>query len=149
MTAMAENDKRDVHLLANSPFIINEQKAAFVISACFHAGYSLARQAADSDSCGTFHTLRYVVRRQRLWPKSGCPHYSGWDTPMWLCHLPTQSYMSVHTNHSSAQNKYTQCDVHIFIVEIQPRHVTSEVRAFYPAIACLWLVHTVARVKAA
>jgi len=55
MTAMAE-DKRDVHLLANSPFIINEQKVAFVISACFHAGHSLARQAADSNTYGTFHT---------------------------------------------------------------------------------------------
>lgn len=74
MSAMAEKDKRDVHLLANSPFIINEQKVAFVISACFHAGHSLARQAANSDSYGTFHTRHYVARRQRLWPKSGCPH---------------------------------------------------------------------------
>jgi hypothetical protein len=74
MTAMAEKDKRDVHLLANSPFIINEQKVAFVLSACFHADHSLARHAADSDSYGTFYTQHYVARRQRLWPKSGCPH---------------------------------------------------------------------------
>ena len=96
-------DKRDVHLLANSPFTIDEQKVAFVISACFHAGHSLARQAAD-DSYGTFHTRHYVARQKRLWPKSG-----GWDTPLWLCHLLRQSYMRFHTNHSSAQNKYTQC----------------------------------------
>jgi len=70
MSAMAEKDKRDVHLLANSPFIINEQKVAFAISACFHAGHSLARQAADSDSYGTFHTRHYVARRQRLSPQA-------------------------------------------------------------------------------
>ena len=43
---MVGKDKRDLHLLANSPFIISEQKVAFVISACFHTGHSVARQAA-------------------------------------------------------------------------------------------------------
>lgn len=46
-------------------------------------------------------------------------------------------------------NKRNVFDVDRFIVEIQPRHVTSELRVFYPAIACLSLVHTVARVKEA
>ena len=104
---MAEKEKHDVHLLANSPFIINEQKVAFVISACFHAGHSLARQAADSDSYGTSHTRYYLARRQRLWPKSGCFH---WRLGHSLVALPlTNAVMSVHTKHSSAQNKYTQC----------------------------------------
>jgi hypothetical protein len=49
-------------------------------------------------------------------------HSSGWDTFLWLGHWSnTLSPESIHTSHSTAQNTYKQCDVKMFILQIQAR----------------------------
>jgi len=97
---MAEKDKRDV---ANSPFIINEQKVAFLIVRAFtRATHWLDKQLTVTHmELLTHHTT--WLGDSDCSPRVAVPT-NGWDTPLWLCHLLTQSCMSVHTN-NSAQNK--------------------------------------------
>jgi hypothetical protein len=59
-TAIVQNDKHDVNLLAYSPFIINEQKVAFAISAYFHTGHSVPdkQQTATHMKLFTYDTTR-------------------------------------------------------------------------------------------
>jgi hypothetical protein len=55
---MVENDKRDEHLLANSPLQL--AKGSFCDKCVLSHGPLCARQAADSDSYETFQTRHYV-----------------------------------------------------------------------------------------
>ena len=126
-------------------FIINQQKATFVLRAerpsrqPFRSNrLSNGPLSGRTRSCQRLSHMEAFRQDTKRQGDNHCDRImalpaSGWDTPVWLCH-PTNSLIRAFTR-TTAAPKINYCtlivlDVDRFIAEIQARHVTS--RYAYP-----------------